>query len=154
MTPLSPAATQRWCCCGSTAASLWFPSRHWRTRARIGLPTCWSPSPTTTPGSCRASSRRRITCWAPTADAALRAARSANFETEAFGASTDTADICATQALHAPVVVTLLDQVRSAIDRAHPRPPMLFTMDELADVASLPDLAATATEGGSEGLVG
>ncbi len=50
-------------------------------------------------------------------------------------------------------MVALLDQVRSAVYRASPQPPMLFALDELAHVAPLPDLASTVAEGGSQGLV-
>ena len=89
-------------------------------------------------------------------DAALKAARFPNFDPEAFARSTDTVYICApgtTQALYAPLVVALLDQVRSAVYAEPPSPPMLFALDELAHVAPLPDLAATVAEGGSQGLL-
>jgi len=89
-------------------------------------------------------------------DAALGATLFANFDAEAFASSNDTVYICApgvTQSLHAPLVVALLDQVRSAVYRKCPQPAMLFALDELAHVAPLPDLASTVAEGGSQGLV-
>jgi type IV secretory pathway TraG/TraD family ATPase VirD4 len=51
------------------------------------------------------------------------------------------------------LVVALLDQIRTAVYRAGPNPAMLFALDELAQVAPLPDLASTIAEGGSQGLV-
>lgn len=89
-------------------------------------------------------------------EAALRAARTTNFDPAAFAASTDTIYLCApstAQALHAPLVVALLDQIRQAVYKGRPRPPMLFALDELAQIAPLPDLAQIAAEGGSQGLV-
>jgi len=57
-------------------------------------------------------------------NAALRAASAPNFDPAAFAPSADTIYLCApstAQALHAPLVVALLDQIRSAIYKAHPR---------------------------------
>jgi type IV secretion system protein VirD4 len=89
-------------------------------------------------------------------NAALRAASAPNFDPSAFAASTDSIYLCApstAQALHAPLVVALLDQIRSAVYTAHPRTPVLFALDELAQIAPLPDLASVVAEGGSQGLV-
>jgi type IV secretory pathway TraG/TraD family ATPase VirD4 len=89
-------------------------------------------------------------------DAALGAARFPNFDPEAFAASTDTIYICApstSQAVHAPLVVCLLDQIKTAVYRAGCSPPMFFALDEVAHIAPLPDLASTIAEGGSQGLV-
>lgn len=89
-------------------------------------------------------------------DAALGAACFANFDPDAFACSTDTVYLCApgtTQALHSPLVVALLDQIRSAVYRVRYQPPMLFALDELAQIAPLPDLGSTIAEGGSQGLV-
>ena len=88
--------------------------------------------------------------------AALRGARAPNFDPAAFARSSDTVYLCApstAQALHAPLMVALLDQIRSAVYGAHPRPPVLFALDELAQIAPLPDLASVVAEGGSQGLV-
>jgi len=89
-------------------------------------------------------------------DAALGAARFPNFDVGGFASSTDTIYICApsmSQALHAPLVVCLLDQIRTAVYRASYSPPMFFALDEVAHIAPLPDLASTIAEGGSQGLV-
>jgi type IV secretory pathway TraG/TraD family ATPase VirD4 len=89
-------------------------------------------------------------------NAALRAASAPNFDPAAFAVSADTIYLCApstAQALHAPLVIALLDQIRSAIYKAQPRPSVLFALDELAQIAPLPDLASVVAEGGSQGLV-
>ena len=57
------------------------------------------------------------------------------------------------QALHAPLVVSLLDQIRSAVYRRRRWPATLFALDEVAQIAPLPDLASTIAEGGSQALV-
>jgi type IV secretory pathway TraG/TraD family ATPase VirD4 len=89
-------------------------------------------------------------------DAALAATRDPSFDPDYFAASTDTLYLvspAATQNLHAPLVVTLLDQIRAATYRWHPHPATLFALDELANIAPLPDLPATLAEGGSQGLI-
>lgn len=89
-------------------------------------------------------------------DAALEATRDPSFDPDYFAASGDTLYLVsptATQNLHTPLVVTLLDQIRTATYRWHPQPPMLYALDELANIAPLPDLPATLAEGGSQGLV-
>jgi type IV secretory pathway TraG/TraD family ATPase VirD4 len=89
-------------------------------------------------------------------DAAVGAARFPNFDVNAFASSTDTTYICApstSQALHAPLVVCMLDQIRTAVYRARRTPPMFFALDEVAHIAPLPDLVSTIAEGGSQGLV-
>jgi type IV secretory pathway TraG/TraD family ATPase VirD4 len=89
-------------------------------------------------------------------DSALAATKDPSFDPDYFAASADTLYLvspAATQALHAPLVVTLLDQIRAAAYRWHPQPSMLFALDEVANIAPLPDLPATLAEGGSQGLV-
>jgi type IV secretory pathway TraG/TraD family ATPase VirD4 len=89
-------------------------------------------------------------------DAALHAARHPTFDPDDFAASTDTLYLvspAATQHLHAAIVVALLDQIRTATYRWHPKPPMLYALDEVANIAPLPDLPASLAEGGSQGLV-
>ncbi len=89
-------------------------------------------------------------------DSALRAARDPNFDPDRFAAGTDTLYLVApgaTQHLHAALVVSLLDRIRTATYRRRPRPPMMFALDEVANIAPLPDLPATLAEGGSQGLV-
>lgn len=89
-------------------------------------------------------------------DAALSTTVSASFDPDLFAASTDTLYLvspAAAQAVHAALVVALLDQIRTATYRWHPRPPLLFALDEVANIAPLPDLPSTLAEGGSQGLV-
>ncbi len=89
-------------------------------------------------------------------DAALDAARTPNFDPAAFVTSRDTIYLAApasTQNLHAPLVVALLDQIRTATYARRPYPPVLFALDEVAQIAPLPDLPATIAEGGSQGLI-
>ncbi len=89
-------------------------------------------------------------------DTALASTRNPNFDPNVFARSTDTVYLCApgtAQALHAPLIVCLLDQIRSAVYAARPNPPMLFALDELANIAPLTDLPATISEGASQGLV-
>ncbi|HMK97423.1 MAG TPA: type IV secretory system conjugative DNA transfer family protein [Acidimicrobiales bacterium] len=89
-------------------------------------------------------------------ESALRAASSPNFDPGAFAASNDTIYLCAastSQALHAPLVVALLDQIKNAVYKKRFPPLMLFALDELAQIAPLPDLASIVAEGGSQGLV-
>lgn len=89
-------------------------------------------------------------------DAALTATRVPNFDADLFASSSDTVYLsspAATQAVHAALVVALLDQIRSATYRWRPNPSMLFALDEVANIAPLPDLPATVAEGGSQGLV-
>jgi type IV secretion system protein VirD4 len=89
-------------------------------------------------------------------DTALASARDPNFDPAAFARSVDTVYLCApgtSQAQHAPLIVCLLYQIRSAVYAARPHPPMLWALDELANIAPLPDLPATISEGASQGLV-
>ena len=89
-------------------------------------------------------------------DAALATTRKPDFDPAAFAASTDTIYLvapAATQAVHAPIVVALLDQIRTATYRWNSRPPMLYALDEVANIAPLADLPATLAEGGSQGLI-
>jgi type IV secretion system protein VirD4 len=80
-----------------------------------------------------------------------------NFDPAAFVASTDSLYICAPaehQNQLAPLVVALLDQISSA---AFARPsfaaPVVFALDEVANIAPLPGLPALASEGGGQGVV-
>lgn len=89
-------------------------------------------------------------------DAALHTTRNPAFDPDAFAASKDTLYLvspAATQAVHASLVVALLDQIRTAVYRWRPRPAMLCALDEVANIAPLPDLPSTLAEGGSQGLV-
>ncbi|HTV10861.1 MAG TPA: type IV secretory system conjugative DNA transfer family protein [Acidimicrobiales bacterium] len=91
---------------------------------------------------------------------ALQMAQGPNFDPSRFPATSDTVYICAParyQALVAPVVVAFLEQVRAATYRAAAngclRLPVSFVLDEVANVAPLPDLPAMVSEGGGQGLL-
>jgi type IV secretory pathway TraG/TraD family ATPase VirD4 len=93
-------------------------------------------------------------------ETALSASEDQNFDPEAFCASTDTVYIAASaheQRLLAPLVVGLLAEIRETLYRlafAHGRPPvpLLYLLDECANIAPLPDLPAMLSEGGGQGL--
>jgi type IV secretion system protein VirD4 len=96
---------------------------------------------------------------------ALAMAEEPNFNPRTLPGSADTVYICASgadQALAAPLVVGLIEQIRSgaylaasAAARAGrwPGPPIALLLDEAANIAPLPDLPAIVSEGGSQGLV-
>jgi len=96
---------------------------------------------------------------------ALSTAREPNFDPAAFIDAGATLYICAPahqQAVFAPLVVALLADVRNAIyarsasldSQGLPRPqPVLFALDEVANIAPLPDLPAMVSEGGGQGLL-
>jgi type IV secretion system protein VirD4 len=87
---------------------------------------------------------------------ALTATRNPNFDPAHFAASTDTIYLCApgtAQTQTAPLIICLLDQIRSAAYTTKPWPSMLWALDELANIAPLPDLPNTISEGASQGLI-
>jgi type IV secretion system protein VirD4 len=100
-------------------------------------------------------------------DGALRSAASPNFDAARFVSSGDTVYVCATgrqQDLVAPLVVGLIEDIRAAsFFRAAarvaagacgtPEPPVLLALDEVANVAPLPDLPALVSEGGGQGVL-
>ncbi|HLX89711.1 MAG TPA: TraM recognition domain-containing protein, partial [Acidimicrobiales bacterium] len=98
-------------------------------------------------------------------EAALATTLTREFDAAAFCRSASTLYICATgrhQALTAPLVVGLLSEVRASAYDAHmraagsaaPRPsPVVLALDEVANIAPLPDLPAMVSEGGSQGVV-
>ncbi|HET7523233.1 MAG TPA: type IV secretory system conjugative DNA transfer family protein, partial [Acidimicrobiales bacterium] len=88
-------------------------------------------------------------------DAVLDNASCENFDPAALPGSHDTVYICAParhQDLAAPIVVAFLEQVRSAVYAAHARDSGLaqltLVLDEVANIAPLPDLPALVSEGG------
>ena len=90
-------------------------------------------------------------------EAALATTRNVNFDPARFVRSTDALYICApahAQEQLAPLVVALLEQIRSAV-YARPKnaAPVVFVLDEVASIAPLPSLPALAAEGGGQGLV-
>jgi type IV secretion system protein VirD4 len=91
---------------------------------------------------------------------ALELADRPNFDPGSFPAGADTIYVCAParyQALMAPVVVAFLEQVRAATYMAAGhgtlRLPVTLVLDEVANVAPLPDLPAMVSEGGGQGLL-
>ena len=93
---------------------------------------------------------------------ALAATCNPEFDPAAFVDSGDTVYIAAPahhQALVAPLVVGLLDDVRrAAYDRAadgrgRSGPPLVLALDELANIAPLPELPSLVSEGGGQGIV-
>ena len=97
--------------------------------------------------------------------AALAQASSPNFEPTLFPESIDTIYVCApgrAQALVAPIVVGLIEEIRSATYAHAARqltaggtvdPPVLLALDEVANVAPLPDLAKIVSDGAGQGLL-
>jgi type IV secretion system protein VirD4 len=104
-------------------------------------------------------------------EAALATTVAPNLDTESFCESGGTLYICATgsrQALAAPLVVGLLSEIRDgAYARAATeesgrsekplrkgrRPPLVLALDEVANIAPLPDLPAMVSEGGGQGVL-
>ena len=100
-------------------------------------------------------------------DGALRSAASPNFDAGRFVASGDTVYVCASgrhQSLVAPLVVGLVEDIRAAaFGRAAARfadgvtgvseAPVLLALDEVANVAPLPELPSLVSEGGGQGVL-
>jgi len=97
-------------------------------------------------------------------DQALDACARPDFDADRFVNSSDTVYIAAPahlQAQAAPLVVGLIDDIRRATYARAARsttttgvpPPVLLALDEVANVAPLPDLPAMISEGGGQGLI-
>ena len=88
-------------------------------------------------------------------DAVLEAAAHPTFDPVAFAASSDTLYICAPaheQDQLAPLVVALLEGIRAAtLARPAEAAPVIFALDEVANIAPLSSLPALAAEGGGRG---
>ncbi len=81
-----------------------------------------------------------------------------NFDPFSLARSRDTVYVCAParhQDLVAPVVVAMLDQARSGCYSSWEpgEPPLTMVLDELANIAPIPDLPALVSEGGGQGLL-
>lgn len=80
-----------------------------------------------------------------------------NFDPATLVAGRDTVYICAParyQELVAPIVVAFLDQARAGAYTSTARPaPLTLVLDELANIAPIPDLPALVSEGGSQGVL-
>ncbi len=133
-------------------------------------------------GIARTEHRELSGIWS-TADSILAAYRSTrtldaachpNFDPAAFAQTSGTAHFVAPAsraAQHAPIICALLDQIRQhtqqpaqpsqqgdrqarqASQRSVVRRPMLWALDELANVAPLPNLPAIVADAGSQGLL-
>jgi type IV secretory pathway TraG/TraD family ATPase VirD4 len=83
--------------------------------------------------------------------------RPVNFDPAGLIGTTDTVYVCAParyQDLVAPIVVAFLDQARAGAFAATGQPaPLTLVLDELANIAPLPDLAALVSEGGGQGVL-
>ncbi len=93
------------------------------------------------------------------ADATRRSAAQTNFDPDRFVASRDTLYITAPahkQALSAPLVVGLLEQIRHATYARAGAPgvdvPIFLCLDEVANIAPIHDLPALVSEAGGQGL--
>jgi type IV secretion system protein VirD4 len=114
-------------------------------------------------GIAQTDSRELSGIWS-TADSVLAAYRNPtllagadqpNFDPAAFARSTDTVHIISPgprAGLHAPIVCALLDQIRQHCLTARHRP-MLWALDELANIAPLPNLPSIVADSGSQGLL-
>jgi type IV secretory pathway TraG/TraD family ATPase VirD4 len=94
------------------------------------------------------------------ADSVLDNSSAVNFDPRRMTGSRDTVYVCAParhQELVAPIVVAFLDQARAGCYEAFSRPPvpapLTLVLDELANIAPLPDLPALVSEGGSQGVL-
>ena len=123
--------------------------------------TCWPASP-----SPRTGEKSGIFSTAAGAMAAYRSARAlaladgAGFDPARFPSGGDTIYLCSParyQALAAPVLVAFLEQLRAATYQAFAagtlRLPVTLVLDEVANIAPLPDLPAMVSEGGGQGLL-
>jgi type IV secretory pathway TraG/TraD family ATPase VirD4 len=97
-------------------------------------------------------------------DEALAATSRPDFDPGLFVGTSDTIYIAApahSQALVAPMVVGLIDDIRRATYRRRAEgaglgwsdPPVLLALDEVANIAPLPDLPALVSEGAGQGLL-
>jgi type IV secretion system protein VirD4 len=94
------------------------------------------------------------------ADAVRESAARPNFDPVRFATSTDTIYVTAPehkQALCAPLIVGLLEQIRHAVyrrarDEAQAVPSMLWLLDEVANIAPIPDLPALVSQAGGQRL--
>jgi type IV secretion system protein VirD4 len=94
------------------------------------------------------------------ADSVLDNSSAVNFDPRRMTRGCDTVYVCAParhQDLVAPIVVAFLDQARAGCYEAWARMPspvpLTLVLDELANIAPLPDLPALVSEGGSQGVV-
>ncbi|NIZ90290.1 type IV secretory system conjugative DNA transfer family protein [Kineococcus rubinsiae] len=108
-------------------------------------------------------STARLVLNAYGSDAVAAVSQVQNFKADEFAASCDTVYIVApsdAQNIAAPLVVGLLEEIRHATYRAnatinlhqHERPPMLWALDEVANIAPIKKLPSIVSESGGQGL--
>lgn len=92
--------------------------------------------------------------------ATLESTQAPDFDASAFCASADTLYVCASgrhQAHMAPLVVGLLTEIRSSAYARHAdgqsAVPMVLALDEVANIAPIPELPALVSEGGGQGVL-
>jgi len=93
-------------------------------------------------------------------DAVRETAAHPNFDPARFAASTDTIYVTAPehrQALCAPLIVGLLEQIRHAVYKRAAQaeaegPPMLWALDEVANIAPIHDLPSLVSQAGGQKL--
>ena len=95
-------------------------------------------------------------------EAALATADDVNFDPARFVRSSDTIYVCApghSQATVAPLVSGLVDRIAQARYTLHagweatPPPAVVLALDEVANIAPLPDLPKIVSEGGGQGVM-
>ena len=97
-------------------------------------------------------------------DQSLDATADPDFDAAGFVESADTIYIAAPahrQAMVAPMVVGLIEDIRQATYARNaedagsslPRPPVVLALDEVANIAPIPDFPSMISEGGGQGLV-
>lgn len=95
-------------------------------------------------------------------ESALAAAAEPNFDPHGFVSSADTVYVCASgraQSLVGPVIVALVEELRAAAyqragaNRGPGGPPVSLILDEVANIAPLPDLPSIVSEGSGQGLL-
>ena len=143
--------------------------RRWKsspTQQHRSQRTSWSGSSAPTHASAPASSAPPPACSPPTTPTRPGAtATNPNFDPERFAASTDTIYITAPehkQALCAPLIVGLLEQIRHATyqhaaergqrPRLYSATRMLWALDEVANIAPIHDLPALVSQAGGQNL--
>lgn len=119
-------------------------------------------------GIAKSDPRERSGIWSTAAsvlaayrsEAVLASASEPNFHPAGFASSRDTVYICAPaerQELVAPIVTAFLASVRAdayarSAARERTSGPLLLALDEVANIAPLPDLPATVSEAGGQGV--
>jgi len=88
---------------------------------------------------------------------ALSATRAALLDAHEFVSGANTLYVCAPgrqQGLMAPLIVGLLDDLQQAsLQRNESMRPVLFALDELANIAPIPELPQLVSEGGGQGVL-